>query len=300
MSSGASYCFIINCASNAFKAEAFFREKEQDLKRIFHSPKFIYIKEGDSIEEKARRHAESYSHIIACGGDGTVSRAASGILETSAVLGVIPLGSGNDFAQSIGLTKNFEENIRILEDDSIAQIDVIKCGWGVFLNTLGIGVDGLTSYYASKSSFKNGATRYFAGGLKALFHSKSFEVFIQLDETKEEIRQKVWMVTVANGNTEGGKYTISPGSKNDDGKVEIVVVKEVSRLRLILEFIKLSLGFSFNEKVIATYSTRIGGNIKTDRQLRAHADGEQVYGIKNYTFEIFSEKLPVIINAKKF
>ncbi|MGN8226524.1 diacylglycerol/lipid kinase family protein [Gracilimonas sp. BCB1] len=294
MSKKPSYCFIINCASNAFRAEAFFRNKESELKARFPGTSCIYISKDDSITEIARQKAEEHTHIIACGGDGTVNRVANGLVGSNCILGVIPLGSGNDFAQSIGLDHVFDRNVEALSREEITRVDVVSSDWGYFLNTFGIGVDGLTNYYASKSGFKSGFLRYFMGGLKALIKSKPLRTKISISGQTNDIEQEVWMVAVANGKSEGGKYQISPSSINSDGKVELIVVKSVTRVRLIYEFLKLSFGFSFNKQMVDEYSFTDSVSISTEHVLKAHADGEQVPENDHHTFKVLPGALKVI------
>ena len=292
-----TYCFIINCASNAHRAEAFFKDREQYLKSAFKRASFVYIREGDSIIDIVRDQVHTYTHIIACGGDGTINRVANGMLGSGSTLGVIPLGSGNDFAKNIGLGRDFDDNVETLKANKCREIDVIQNEWGFILNTFGMGVDGLTNYYASKSPLKNASVKYFWGGLKALVHSKPFTVHISIEESSGEvtINQSAWMVALANGKTEGGKYRISPQSDNADGIVEVIIVHSVSRLRLITEFIKLSLGLPFKKGVVSEYKLSQKVSIKAARQLKAHADGEQVSESDRFDFNVLKGALRVVV-----
>ncbi len=299
MSSNGTYCFLINGASNAFRAEDYFKKNAELLLDAFPDAEIIYVSRDDSIQKIAAEKAQIHGYVIACGGDGTVNQVANALIGTSAILGVIPLGSGNDFAKNIGLTYDIHHNIRILKENQVQNIDVIKSDWGYFLNTFGIGIDGLTNYYATKSRFKNGSIRYFVGGLKALLSVQPFEVALHIGNTASEVLQRrVWMVAVANGKTEGGKYTISPRSKITDGHAELIVVKDVSRLRLIIEFLKLSMGYSFNPKVIDEYKVHNRLKIAPEKTVKAHADGEQVEGFKEFNFQLLKGDLPVVISAQ--
>ncbi|WP_020402927.1 diacylglycerol/lipid kinase family protein [Gracilimonas tropica] len=295
MSLSTTYCFLINCASNAYRAESLFEQKEKELSDRFPGSEFIYIRQNDSIQDIAAQKAQTYSHIIACGGDGTVNQVANGIIDTKAILGVIPLGSGNDFAQSIGLTGSFEQAMETLSGNSVSAIDAVSTDTGYFLNTLGIGVDGATNYYASKSMFRSGFLRYFFGGLKALMNSKPFDLSLKTDGNPVEITHKVWMVTLANGRNEGGRYTISPTSDHSDGVVEIIIVNPVSRYRLIMEFIKLSLGIPFKNGVIQIRKAKNLIELGVNPSQRVHADGEQLALFSQGKFEINASKIPVVI-----
>ncbi|HET8865811.1 MAG TPA: hypothetical protein VFM80_08930, partial [Gracilimonas sp.] len=210
----------------------------------------------------------------------------------------LPFGSGNDFAQNIGLNRDFDSSVKVLQQNSITEIDAVENESGVFINTFGIGIDGLTNFYASNSKFKTGSLRYFFGGLKALMVSKPFEASIYIPELKVFIRRKIWMVVVANGKTEGGRYTISPSSNNYDGELEIVVVKSVPRLRILIEFLKLSFGFPFKKSIIESYKVTEECKIETAYKVRAHSDGEQIFGNKTYSFKLLTSSLPVVTDMK--
>ncbi len=299
MKADGTYCFIINGASNAHSAFQVFRKQEAKIKALFPSAEFIYVQQQDSIQQIAHQKSAQYSHIIACGGDGTVNQVANGLIGTSAVLGVIPLGSGNDFAREIGVSPDIDEALQTLLEGETKQIDVIKTQRGCFLNTFGIGADGLTNYYATNSYFSKGGLRYFLGGIKALIKSKPFAVDLTFEESNKSIRHSVWMVTLANGTTEGGRYTISPTSILDDGIIEIIVVKDVPRLRLIYEFIKLSIGLSLSTQVIAKYTFKSRVRVHPSERVKAHADGEQVTPYPEYKFQVLRAERHIICNSKK-
>lgn len=296
MISERTYCFLINCASNSFKAESLFKQKEQELSKRFPDSEFIYIRKGDSIRDIARNKAAFYTHIVACGGDGTVSQTANGLMNTNATMGVIPMGSGNDFAQNIGLTLNgsFEDHVIALEKNKVTSIDLIEGEWGYVINSFGLGVDGLTNYYSNLSGLKNGSARYFWAALKALILAKPFELTLVLKEQDLLLKEKVWMIAIANGRTEGGKYIISPNSLNNDGLVELIVVKSISRLRLLYEFIKLSLGYPFYSNVVHELKADKMFTIKTEHPVKAHADGEQVSGPVSFDFKLCIGGLKVV------
>ncbi len=263
------------------------------LASIFEDSAFIYIAEEDDIGEIVRLKSSRYSHIIACGGDGTVNSVVRGLMNSKAVLGVLPLGSGNDFAKQINLSADFHTNVEILKKGNTCSIDVIESNAGLFVNTFGIGLDGLTNFYATQSLFKRKSLKYFAGGLRALFHAKPFTAQITVDE-KELNSKKVWMVTIANGRIEGGRYNISPTSISGDGVVELIVVKAFSRGRLFWEFIKLSFGFSFKPGLTEVHKIQHTLKVKLNREMKVHADGEQVAQKKRYNFKLNKQLIDVI------
>lgn len=153
----------------------------------------------------------------------------------------------------------------------------------------------MTNFYASKSSFRKGALKYFSGGLIALFKSTPFKASLSIDGNQLDLQNKCWMIAVANGKSEGGRYKISPESLNYDGKVEVIVVKAVPRVRLILAFLKLSFGFKFDDALVDRYCLQKSCTIKTDTLLKCHADGEQVSPGTVINFKLLKADLSVIV-----
>ncbi|MDR8392993.1 YegS/Rv2252/BmrU family lipid kinase [Aliifodinibius sp. S!AR15-10] len=290
-----SFCFIVNTLANRGKAAHLFKGQIEFIKHNFPDARFIYIKEKDPIEEHVQWAAKHHKYVVAAGGDGTVQQVAKALISTRATLGVLPLGSGNDFAKSLGLTSQLETDLQVLHQRKTVSVDVIKTNSGYFLNTFGIGLDGLTNYYSSKSSLKTAVTRYFVSALKALFRSGKFDYECIIDG--EKAAGKSWMIIVANGAVEGGRYEISPESDNTDGVCEVVIVRDISVQRLLVEFLKLSVGLPFSEKVVLKKRFKSSVSIALDSSIYAHADGEIVEPTDHFSFRIEKQALRVIVSG---
>lgn len=286
-----SYCFIINTLSNKGKAGSLFSEKLEYVKGKFPESHYIFIDKGDAIQEQARKAAAGFKYVVAAGGDGTVQKVARGLVGTPAIMGVLPLGNGNDFAKSIGLTLQFEEDLNILLNRNAVSIDVIKSGDDLFLNMFGIGVDGLTNYYSAASS-QTGILRYFISAIKGLFRSATFKYECVVDG--KGIKGTSWMIVAANGPIEGGKYEVSPESINSDGVFEVVIIRDVSRMRLLVEFLKLSAGFPYSDNIVLKKRCASSMEITLTKAEYAHADGEIVDPSDHFRFSIVKRALPVI------
>lgn len=294
MSGASKYCFVVNCASKAHSSEKFFRQYEDYIEVKLPGSVIKYIRSGDSIKEFVSSKINSFTHFVACGGDGTVNQVANALAGKDKVLGVLPMGSGNDFARNIGLTGDFVKDFSILMNGTVKRIDTIQTEHDLFVNTFGIGIDGLTNYYASRSKFKSGFFKYFFGGLKALYKADLFDAKLTFSDNNVIDHRSVWMVAVANGKTEGGRYMISPDSDTGDGKAEVIIVKGIPRLSLFIQFIKLSLGLVFKESIIFKYDLKDKLNVSCSKQRRSHSDGEQMGNHKSYYFEMKKKALTVI------
>lgn len=269
-----------------------FNKGIQLIQEQFKGCEIKFIRAGEPIREAAVKASEHFTHIIACGGDGTANRVAAALAGTKTIMGILPFGSGNDFAKAAGLTRNWNQNLNILKQNRIREVDIIQMGPSCMINTFGLGLDGLINYYAAKSKIKPAFWRYLFSGLKALLVSKKFKATVTLNETEHDF--KTWMITVANGSTEGGRYKISPTSNHADGHFEVIVVKPVFRIRLITEFIRLSFGFSFNPSIVDILSCTNKTVIRTKASLKAHYDGEQIQNKQAYSFILQPKALRLV------
>lgn len=291
MAKSKSYCFIINCASDSGRTGSFFQEQESYIKTLFPDSSFFYIGPDDRIRGTIRELNQSFDVFVACGGDGTIKEVANGVIGSGATLGVLPLGGGNDFAKSISLSTDFRENLVILKRGDIQLTDVIKAGDDYFLNTCGIGFDGLTNYYAAKINQKTGKLRYMLSGIAALLSAKKFD--IELREGELLHNQRTWMVVAANGAVEGGKYVVSPNSVNNDGLLEVNVVRNINRLSLIYQFIRLSAGLGFSSWLMEEFQVKSCSLKLVPAQL-SHADGEIISPKNHFSFQVKKGALKVI------
>ncbi|MDX1639186.1 MAG: diacylglycerol kinase family protein [Balneolaceae bacterium] len=287
-----SYCFIVNTQADRGRTGERFRRNLDQVTSLPRGAEIIYIREQQKIAEEAAKTAGEYRYIVAAGGDGTVQQVARGVVGSGSALGILPLGSGNDFAKSVGMSTSFVQNLAILSEKNIKTVDVLTFDDSYVLNTYGLGVDGLTNLYATQSRFRPGFLRYFTGALRALIQSRVFSYHAEIDGNIQH--GKAWMIVAANGATEGGRYEISPGSNVTDGVAELVIVKDVSRWRLLLEFIKLSMGMSFDVSIVKKVKWQSGVTVKLDCEVWSHADGEVVAPRRTFRFGIEKSRLPVI------
>lgn len=273
-----------------------FPEHLDNITNRFTGCLVIMLDKGDLIVKQAAKAAEQFDYVIAAGGDGTAQQVAKGVLGTDAILGVLPMGSGNDFAKSLGMDKPFEQALDVLKRADINRIDVVQTGSDIFLNIFGVGIDGLTNYYAAGSPLKSASLRYFVSAVKALLQADRFEYECIIDG--DRLAGKSSMIVVANGPTEGGRYKISPRSCNTDGILEVIIVRDVPLSRIVPEFLKLSAGIPFDEEIAIKRTCRDSLSITLDRSCYAHADGEIVQPATEFCFRIKKQVLPVITGAR--
>ena len=255
----------------------------------------------------ARQAAEEgCDMVIAMGGDGTVHEVMSGLMQVPAekrpVMGVVPIGSGNDFAYSIGITQKADHALaHALKAETIKPVDI-----GVmtdehgrkeyFDNTLGIGFDAVVTIRSHTLPIVKGFLMYLTAVIQTILLNHH-PAQLKIETDKEKWETNALMVTLCNGPREGGGFMLSPDSKNNDGTMEFVIVNKVSRLmmfRLVPEFMS-GTHMRFKQVRMGEYKKF---SLSSDSPLYIHADGEifTSFGsnLKNVNFEILPQALKVV------
>lgn len=257
--------------------------------------------------ELARQAAEEGCDlVIAMGGDGTVHEVMNGLMQVPAekrpVMGVVPIGSGNDFAYSIGITQKSSHALaHALKAENVQPVDIglMTDEHGrqeYFDNTLGIGFDAVVTIRSHKLPIVKGFLMYLTAVIQTIVLNHN-PASIKVETEAETWEDKLLMFTLCNGPREGGGFMLSPDSKNNDGVMESVAVTKVSRatmFRLVPEFMK---GTHMRFKQI-----RMGQfkrlTLTSDLPLYIHADGEifTSFGsnLKKVSFEIIPQALKVV------
>jgi YegS/Rv2252/BmrU family lipid kinase len=232
--------------------------------------------------ELARQAAlEGYELVIAVGGDGTVHEAINGLMqipvEQRPRLGVVPLGSGNDFSHAIGMDRNPALALRQVLTGTSHRVDVGRLvdGHGrqeYFNNTLGIGFDATVTIRSRKFKSMQGFLIYFAAVMQtiALNHDA---IGMQVATDHEDWNEEMLMLVLCNGGREGGGFLVAPDARIDDQVLHYAGVRRVSRpmmLRLVPEVMRGTHG-SFSQVRMGQFTHM---KLDADRPLYIHIDGE--------------------------
>ena len=175
----------------------------------------------------ARQAIESGSELlVAVGGDGTVNEVASGLIHSSAGLGVIPVGSGNVLAREFQIPLNINKACQVLKNGRTRQIDVGKIGERYFFSVAGTGLDAYVVRRYDERSHWRGILPYFYLTFLSFFQYEPQEVRLRLPD--QEIVTTPLLVAFANIKQVGGWIVIAPQAKPDDGLLDVCVLKNLS------------------------------------------------------------------------
>lgn len=177
---------------------------------------------GDATEIARRLTENGETEIIALGGDGTLHEVLNGLADPSACnFGLIPSGTGNDFAEKIGLPLDADATARIVLKGEVKETDYLEVGGMRCMNVAGVGMDVDVLERFQKGKMK-GKLKYFKSLLQSLFSFKGYRVEIQSEEVTET--RDVLLAAACNGSQFGGGIRICPAADVADGKLDVVIV----------------------------------------------------------------------------
>jgi YegS/Rv2252/BmrU family lipid kinase len=261
---------------------------------------------GHSTELALDAAKEGIEVVAALGGDGTVHEVVNGLMQIPRherpLLAVIPLGSGNDFANNVGVESDLEKSTMRMYEGEVKEIDIgvvtDDSGKREFWdNTLGIGFDASATIHANKITRLQGFPMYLWAVIQTILrHHDVAQMSIETDT--DVFEQEVLMFSICNGPREGGGFHVAPGALTDDGILDFAMIEGVSRLmmfRLIPEVMNGTHG--------RFHQVRLGQSAKTvlkyDRPMAIHTDGEIFAGfnseVRQLTIEVLPKELNVII-----
>lgn len=262
---------------------------------------------GHAIECAEQAARDGFDVIVAAGGDGTAHEAANGILRANAggaraTLGLLPMGSGNDFAWVAGVSAhNLPAAIERIVRGATRVVDAgrIHDERGVdqqryFINGIGVGFDAMVAIESRKIQRVHGLAMYTLAVLNTMrFYYRASQALLTCDQHK--IQMPLLMGAIANGRRYGGGFLVCPDAQIDDGQFDLCLVPQVSRAAMLGFIPRVMNGAHVRDKrVLMRRGAHI--NIQCHDPLPIHADGEIFStGSRQIDIEIIPKALNVIV-----
>ena len=300
-------CVILNPASGRGRAARLIPHIERMLRAssldfdLLQSERPLH-----AIDLAAQAARDGYEAVISAGGDGTVNEIINGLMQARAesydktALGVISIGTGNDFAASLGLPEKIEAAVHAIKENIRRKIDIglfKGCDFPegrYFGNCVGIGFDAAGTIQARKITWASGMLAYLIAVVQTIFwYYKAPTLQIEMDD--ETVSQPSLMVSIMNGRRIGGGFWTAPDSLPDDGLFDLCIACEVSRARMftfIPHFIK---GTQATQPEIQMKRSTKAKIIATHGSMPVHMDGEIIgEACKELSVEILPQQLEII------
>ena len=199
-------------------------------------------RDADEALDLARQCvADGVDAVVVCGGDGMVHLAVQALATTGTPLGIIPAGTGNDVARYFDIPRRDPEAAAdLVIGGRTRTVDLARSGMQYFVTVLAAGFDAVVNERANRMTWPRGQMRYNIATLAELRVFEPLPYTIRLDD--REITLDAMLVSVGNGPSFGGGLRITEGAVLDDGLLDVVIIKPITKPDLIRTYPKLFKG----------------------------------------------------------
>jgi diacylglycerol kinase (ATP) len=249
---------------------------------------------GHATELASQAAANGAGRILVAGGDGTVCEAAEGLAAAAGCeLAILPLGTGNDAARTLGIPRDLEAAAGAALNGATRAVDLIRVGDRMVLNAIGIGLTADINERAARIKWVRGIAVYLGTAAVSLFKFRAPMVRIVADG--RVISSTMTILAVHNGPTTGGGFALTPDAVPDDGLLDATLVPDVrvsGRLQRLIGALRGTLHTMEGSIVLQTRALEL----HHDEPLAVHFDGNQGRLAGPVTrFEIVPKALKVVV-----
>lgn len=236
--------------------------------------------EGDASLAAAEAARRGYDYVIAAGGDGTINEVINGLAEQPErpALGILPMGTTNDFARALGIPKHWEYALDVIAQQYALPVDIGKANGKYFINIAGAGsLTELTYEVPSKLKTLIGQLAYYIKGLEKVSRLRPVHVRIESADLEESaggiFEDEVMLMLISNSNSVGGFEKLVPNAALDDGLFDVLLLRK-SNLADLLRVIILALrGDHLSDPLIKYFRAR-ELRVTTTDYVQINLDGE--------------------------
>ncbi|MFI5153359.1 MAG: diacylglycerol/lipid kinase family protein [Chitinophagales bacterium] len=198
-------------------------------------------------------HHEQFTDIVICGGDGTVNAVAAALNTYDINVGIIPMGSGNGLAYTAKIPKQASRALDIIFKGKTSRIDALYINEKFSCMLCGIGFDAQVAHEFAKQK-RRGLQTYIKVATIQYFKARPY--FFDININNESIQTEAYFICIANSNQFGNNFTIAPQASLNDGLLDIVIVKKMSKFILPFSVISQVTGINAIQSVSEFTNTR--------------------------------------------
>jgi diacylglycerol kinase (ATP) len=261
----------------------------------------ITAKAGAAMQSTKTALRKGCEMVVAAGGDGTLNEVVNGLREDASgiVLGLIPLGTGNDFARTLDLPREVDEAIALLLAGHTRAIDLVRVTsdqMRYFVNVSTGGFSGLVDEKLTPEMKKTwGPLAYLRGAAAALPELRAYRTTVSLDSA-ESLTLSLYDVVIANGRYVGSGTEIAPEASIDDGSLDIILIPECSAAELAVLAARVALGNHLSSPAIV-FRRAAKVTVNSRPRMWFNVDGELVGNVEPAEFEVLPRALQFVVAA---
>jgi YegS/Rv2252/BmrU family lipid kinase len=268
-------------------------------------PKHIIQLTIDAIEN-------GFRNLIVAGGDGSLNEVVNGIfLQTvcppeEITVGMIPVGTGNDWIKTFGIPNYYKEAIKVLKQEKVMRQDVGRITFTendvaktcYFANMAGFGFDAMVAEKTNhlKNKGRTGITLYLQALGSSFLNYQTAKTHVTIDG--QEIDELIFSVSIGIGKYNGGGMMQAPGAIPDNGLFQVTIIRKIGLFGILRNLAGLYSGKYVNDYRVSTFQGR-DISISSSQNIAGEADGEAL-GDNKFDIDIFSQKLTVIYYPERY
>ena len=293
MSGAASYLLLLNPSAGAGRAAGLLPDVERALvaRGIAHRTVLTTsLEHGVAAATEAAGRGET---VIVVSGDGLIGQIGGALAGTEATMAVIPGGRGNDLARGLGIPTEVAAAVDLIASGRTREIDVGEVNGRAFLGIASCGFDSDANRIANDARLVKGNLVYAYAALRALAAWRPARFEVTVDGSISAFSG--YTVAVANNRAYGGGMFLAPTAELDDGKLDVVTVAAVGKLRFLANLPKVFKGTHVAEDEV---TVRRGAEVTVDadRRIAVYGDGDHLTDLPA-TFRVVPRSLRVIAPA---
>lgn len=253
---------------------------------------------------------QGFRNLIIAGGDGSLNEAVNGIFQQNVctpeeiTIGMIPVGTGNDWIKTFGVSNYYNDAIKVLRDgktmlQDIGQIRFTENGAKktcYFANMAGFGFDALVAEKTNhlKNQGRKGIALYLQALGSSFLNYQTAKTHVLIDGL--EIEEFIFSVSIGIGKFNGGGMMQAPGAIPDNGLFEVTIIRKIGLFGILRNLAGLYSGAFVKDPRVSVYQGR-NISISSTESIACEADGE-IVGNNKFEITLFSRKLSVIFNPE--
>ena len=268
-----NFALLVNPASAGGRALEALPKVHATLDGLGARHRTVTTRSIDHAHEEALNAAAQGETVVALGGDGLLRPLAGALKGTDSAIAVVPAGRGNDFARVLGIPTDPAEAARLAVEGDERLLDVANVDGTPYMGIASFGLDSDANRIANEAKLVKGNAVYVYAALRALAAWKPAAFTVTVDGERHEYTG--YSIAVGNSKVYGGGMYILPMAELDDGKLDVMVSKDSSKLRCLIELPKLFRG----THVDSPFAEFLRGEVievSSDRPFVIYADGDPI------------------------
>ena len=285
------FALLVNPASAGGRALRALPEVHAALDRLGAPHRTVTTRSIVHAGEEAARAAEHGETVAALGGDGLLRPLAGALRNRESALALIPCGRGNDLARVLKIPRNLNEATRIAVEGDERLLDVANVDGTPYMGIASLGFDSDANRIANEARLVRGDAVYLYAALRALAAWKPAAFSVTVDGRPREVRG--YSVAVGNSRSYGGGMLLLPHAELDDGRLDVFIAKESSKLTFLRGIPKVFRGTHLDSPHVETLRGEVV-EVSSDRPFVVYADGDPI-GATPTTMRVERRCLKVIV-----